>query len=205
MKTGGIILGGGESRRMGRPKAWLPVGSETMLSRVVRIVRCVVEPVVVVGAPEQQLPALSSDVLVVRDAVSGRGPLEGLAAGLRALPAEVEAAYISACDVPLLREEFVRYVVASLGDADVAVPYTDGHYHPLAAVYRTRVADQVDRLLAADRLRPFFLFEAVSTRTLTADELRRVDPELKSLRNLNTPEDYEAVLRELERESGSED
>jgi molybdopterin-guanine dinucleotide biosynthesis protein A len=182
---------------MGRAKAWLPVGSETMLNRVVRVLRCVVDPVVVAGAPDQDLPPLAPEVPVVRDAAIGRGPLEGLAAGLRALPAGIEAAYVSACDVPLLREEFVRYVVECLGDFDVAVPHTDDHYHPLAAVYRTGVIGEVERLLRADRLRPFFLFEAVATRTLTADELRRVDPELDSLRNLNTPEDYEAVLREL--------
>lgn len=197
MKTGGIVLCGGESRRMGRPKAWLPVGSETMLERVVRIIHRVVEPIVVVGAPRQDLPTLEPDVALVRDAVAGRGPLEGIAAGLRSLSPDVEAVYVTSCDVPLLREAFVRKVVASLTGAEIAVPYTDGYYHPLAAVYRTRVLPEIDRLLAEDRLRPFFLFEAVSTRTLTADELRGVDPHLESLRNLNTPEEYEAVLREL--------
>jgi molybdopterin-guanine dinucleotide biosynthesis protein A len=197
MKTGGIVLCGGESRRMGRPKAWLPVGRETMLARVVGVLRRVVDPVVVVGAPGQDLPALVADVVVVRDAVPGRGPLEGLAAGFQELPEEVEAAFVSSCDVPLLREAFIRFVVESLGDADIAVPHTDGFFHPLAAVYRRRVVVEINRLLAADRLRPFFLFEAVATRTLTAEKLRRVDPELDSLRNLNTPEDYDAALKAL--------
>src|SRR5687767_10615246 len=60
----GIILCGGKSSRMGRPKALLPFGPELMLERVVRILSAVVSPIVVVAAPEQDLPPLSDDVLL---------------------------------------------------------------------------------------------------------------------------------------------
>src|SRR5262245_66061476 len=101
MRVGGIVLCGGKSSRMGRPKAWLPFGDEVMLQRVVRIVREVVEPVVVVAAPGQDVP-LPPEVEIVRDEVEGRGPLAGLAAGLTALEGKVDAAYLSSCDVPFL-------------------------------------------------------------------------------------------------------
>lgn len=182
---------------MGRPKAWLPVGEHTMLEHVVEILARVVEPIAVVAAPDQDLPPLREGVLICRDQVEGRGPLQGLAAGLRAVVPFAEAAYVSGCDVPLLRDGFVRFVIDSLGENDIAVPFAQDHYHPLAAVYRTRVVEEVDRLLAAERLRPFFLFEAVQTHTLSEDELRQVDPKLDSLRNLNTPEDYRAAMRDL--------
>lgn len=195
--VGGIILCGGQSSRMGRPKAWLSFGGEVMLQRVVRIVRQAVEPVVVVAAPEQALPELPPDVIVSRDDVPGRGPLQGLSAGLHALEGRAEAAYVSSCDVPFLRPEFVRCMVAALDDVEIAVPYADGYHHPLAAVYRTRIISEVDRLLAADRLRPFFLFEAVPTNTVSAEALRAVDAQLDSLRNLNTPEDYQAALQQF--------
>ena len=71
---------------MGRPKAWLPFGDERMLERVVRLVGTVARPIVVVAAPDQELPALAADVAVVRDPVAGRGPLQGLAAGLARFP-----------------------------------------------------------------------------------------------------------------------
>jgi molybdopterin-guanine dinucleotide biosynthesis protein A len=182
---------------MGRPKAWLPIGGETLLERVVATLSRVVEPIVIVGAPGQDLPLLSHEVTIVRDAVQGRGPLQGLSAGLRAIAPSAEAAYVSSCDVPLLQEAFVRLVVGSLGDNDVAVPFTEARHHPLAAAYRTRVVDEVDRLLAANRLRPIFLFEAVRTRILSEEELRRHDPKLDSLRNVNTPEEFQAALAEL--------
>src|SRR5436305_11914835 len=101
MRVGGIVLCGGQSKRMGRPKAWLPFAGEIMLPRVVRLLREVVSPVVVVAAPDQDVPPLPADVAIVRDPERGRGPLQGLAAGLAAL-AEVDAAYASSCDVPFL-------------------------------------------------------------------------------------------------------
>jgi molybdopterin-guanine dinucleotide biosynthesis protein A len=195
MNVGGIVLCGGRSRRMGRPKAWLPFGDEIMLPRVVRLLSEVVAPVVVVAAPEQEVPPLPPGVGVVRDEVEGRGPLAGLAAGLRALAGQADAAYLSSCDVPLLRPEFVRRIIALLGEAVVCVPQVEGYFHPLAAVYRLGVVDEVERLLAEDRLRPVFLFESVPTRTVEAVELTGVDADLRSLRNCNTLQEYEAALR----------
>jgi molybdopterin-guanine dinucleotide biosynthesis protein A len=194
--VGGIVLCGGESRRMGRPKAWLPFGGELMLPRVVRLLGEVVRPVVVVAAPDQPVPPLPADVPVVRDAERGRGPLQGLAAGLAALRGQADAAYLSSCDVPLLRPAFVRRLIELLGEHAICVPKVGGHHHPLAAVYRLTAADAVRQLLTADRLRPFFLFEAVPTRVVEPAELADVDPDFRSLRNLNTPDEYAAALAE---------
>jgi molybdopterin-guanine dinucleotide biosynthesis protein A len=197
LTIGGIVLCGGQSKRMGRPKAWLPFAGEIMLPRVVRLVSQAANPVVVVAAPDQKVPPLAPEVAIVHDEERGRGPLEGLAAGLVALRGQAEAAYLSSCDVPFLRPAFVRRLRDLLGNHAVCVPRVGDFHHPLAAVYRLGVADVVARLLAENRLRPFFLFEAVPTRVVDADELRDVDPTFQTLRNLNTPEEYEAALREV--------
>jgi molybdopterin-guanine dinucleotide biosynthesis protein A len=181
---------------MGRPKAWLPFGGELMLPRVVRLLGEVVAPLVVVAAPDQDIPSLPSEIAIVRDEERDRGPLQGLAAGLDALRGRADAAFVSACDVPFLRPAFVRRLIDLLGDQLICVPRVDGFHHPLAAVYRLEVADAVRRLLAEDRLRPFFLFEAVPTRVVEPAELADVDPTFATLRNLNTPEEYEKALRD---------
>ena len=192
--VGGIILCGGRSSRMGVPKLALPFGPELMLQRVVRLLSEVVQPIVIVAAPGQELPELPAGVIVTRDDREGRGPLEGLAAGLRALPEAVEAAYATSCDVPLLVPGFVRRMIELLGEHQIAVPKTDEYQHPLAAVYRRDVLPTVEALLADDRLRPVFLFDAVPTRRVTPEELEDVDPELLTLENLNYPADYLAAL-----------
>jgi molybdopterin-guanine dinucleotide biosynthesis protein A len=180
---------------MGTSKALLPFGPETMLQRVVRLLNDVVSPIVVVAATDQELPELPLDVIVTRDENEGRGPLEGLRAGLKALPAEVDAAYVTSCDVPLLVPEFVRQMLELARGYDVAVMEIDGFTHPLSAVYRRSTLLRVEELLANNRLRPVFLFDAVNTRRVKPAEMT-ADPELRTLRNLNTREDYERALAE---------
>src|SRR5436189_72593 len=83
-----------------------------------------------------------------------------------------------------------------MGRPKAWLPFGDELMHPLAAVYRVSVKDAVARLLAENRLRPVFLFDAVPTRVLEAEELADVDPTFQTLRNVNTPEEYAAALRE---------
>jgi molybdenum cofactor guanylyltransferase len=194
MITAGVILCGGLSTRMGSPKALLPFGHETMLQRIVRLLGTVVSPLVVVAAAEQSLPDLPSNVTIARDEREGRGPLEGLRAGLKALPPDVEAAYVTSCDVPLLVPAFVQQMIHLLGNDDISVVEIDGFPHPLSAVYRRSTLPHIESLLAQDRLRPVFLFEAVKTRRVHLEELAAADPQLLTLRNLNTPEDYRNAL-----------
>ncbi len=110
---------------------------------------------------------------------------------------QVDAAYLSSCDVPFLQPAFVRRMIELLGEHAICVPRTGDYHHPLAAVYRIQVKAAVSQLLQENRLRPFFLFEAVPTRIVEAMELADVDPNALSLRNLNAPDDYEAALREI--------
>jgi molybdopterin-guanine dinucleotide biosynthesis protein A len=196
IRAGGIVLCGGKSTRMGSPKALLPFGSETMLQRVVRLLGSVVTPIVVVSARDQPVPLLPGYARIVRDEREGRGPLEGLRAGLKALPESADAAYITSCDVPLLVPGFVRLMIDLLGDHDIAVIDIDGFAHPLSAVYRRTILPHVEALLSDGRLRPAFLFDALRTRRVRPSEVASVDPDLLTLRNLNTPEDYREALKQ---------
>jgi len=195
MSTGALVLCGGESKRMGRPKAWLSFGPERMLQRVVRLIGTVAQPVVVVAANDQELPELAPEITIVRDSVAGRGPLQGLAAGLNALPDTVELVYATATDVPFLEPRWITRLIELIDGYDLAIPFMGDYYHPLAALYRrSAVLPAIEGLLLADRLRPVFLVEAVKTRVVHDAELSTVDPELQTLRNLNFPEDYERAL-----------
>jgi molybdopterin-guanine dinucleotide biosynthesis protein A len=176
---------------MGTSKALLDFGGETMLQRVVRLLGTVLAPTVVVAAPDQILPELPSSIIVTRDEQPGRGPLEGLRAGLDALPPDVELAYVTSCDVPLLVPAFAGRLVELAAEFDIAVVEIDGFPQPLSAVYRRRsVLPRAEALLAEDRRRLAFLFDAVRTRRVSPSEVSDVDPMLLTLRNLNNLEDY---------------
>ena len=166
-----------------------------MLQRVVRLLGTVASPLVAVAAPGQILPDLPASVTVARDEREGQGPLEGLRAGLVALPRDAVMAYATSCDVPLLVPAIVTRLADLADGHDIAVVETEGFPHPLCAVYRRTVLPHIEELLASDRRRPVFLFDRVRTRRVSAGDLKDVDPELLTLRNLNTPEDYQAALK----------
>jgi molybdopterin-guanine dinucleotide biosynthesis protein A len=193
MKKAGILLCGGQSSRMGRPKAWLPFGKETLLQRTADTLLQVVDTVVVVRAPGQEIPALPGVIRVVEDEATYLGPLNGLIGGLRAVP-EVDAVYLSACDAPFLKPEFVQFMLGSLGDFDVAMPRLEDGFYPLSAAYRTTVLPTAEGLVSRQQLRLKTLTDLHSTHWIGRDALQIVDPELQSLFNVNSPEEFASAL-----------
>lgn len=204
-RSAGIVLAGGQSLRMGRPKAALEWQETTLVARVAGVLAEALEgPIVVVRAPGQTLPPLPAGVEVATDERPGRGPLEGMAAGLRAIGDRAESVFASSTDVPLLHPGFVRRVVAGLdAPVDAAVPRVDGRAHPLAASYRVSVLGRIETMLASDRLRMTSLLSELRVRWLDREwlladpELARADGGLDSLANLNDPASYEAARAAL--------
>ena len=182
---------------MRTPKAALPWHGSTLLRRVVGVLgRSLDGPLVVVRAPGQELPDLPPSVVVVADAREGRGPLQGLAAGLSAV-AGTDVAFVASTDVPLLHPAFVRRVVGAVGPGiDIAVPVIGGRPHPLSAAYRPSVLTAVETLLAEDRLRLKTLLDLCPSTTLDEAALREdpalaaSDPGLHSVQNVNDAEAY---------------
>jgi molybdenum cofactor guanylyltransferase len=199
--SAGIVLVGGRSSRMGSAKAALEWHGSTLLWRTVCVLaRATGGPVVVVRAPGQKLPAMPPGTEVVADGLEGRGPVQGIAAGLGALARMADVAFVAATDLPFLHPEFVRQVArAALAGADVALPAVQGFRQPLAAAYRTSLAPVAGRLTAAGLLKPAQLFAecevAVLDRAaLLADPvLAAVDPGLDSVVNVNDPAEYEVA------------
>jgi molybdopterin-guanine dinucleotide biosynthesis protein A len=205
-RAAAILLVGGRSTRMGRPKAELGWSGTSFTAHLVELLADAVDgPIVVVRAADQVLPALRTGVEVVEDARPGRGPLEGVAAGLRAVAGRAEAAFVSGVDVPLLQAAFVRCVLAALGPGfGAAVPRRGDQVYPLSAAYRVAMAvSAAEGLLARDERRARGLLDELHVRwldegdLLSDPELAAADPALFSLENVNTPEEYEAALRRL--------
>lgn len=183
---------------MGTAKAALEWHGSTLLYRAAAVVaRTVDGPVVVVAAPGQELPDLPAGVEVVEDPVEGLGPMQGLAAGLAALADRADKAFVCSTDLPFLHPAYVRRVLRALTeDVDVALPVARGFRQPLAAAYRTRIAGLVADLLAHGNDRPGMIFKHCAVTQLDDAALlsdtavAALDPELESVRNVNTPEDY---------------
>ena len=176
---------------MGCDKWSLPFGDGTLLDRVVARVRPAVDEVVVVAREGQEI---AGDFRIVRDPAEGLGPLAGIAAGLRAIDAP--RAFLTACDVPLLRTAYVRRLLELAEGHPLAVPVVDGFHMMTSAVYARTLLPAAEALMAAGRMRPLFLVEQCAARLVTENELRTADPELESFRNCNTMHEYETALRD---------
>ena len=201
-RSAAIVLAGGRSTRMGRPKALLEWHGSTLVRRAVGLVaRAVDGPVVVVRAAGQALPALPPGTELADDARQARGPLQGIAAGLAALGGRAEIVFVTGVDAPLLHPALIRHVIASLRpEDDIALPRAHGFPQPLAAAYRVAtVVPLIDALLAEDSLGTRPLMRRARVRRLDEAALladpavAALDPHLQSLENLNEPGEYEAA------------
>jgi molybdopterin-guanine dinucleotide biosynthesis protein A len=193
---GAVIVCGGRSSRMGRSKALLPFGDELLLQRVINRIAPAAHPIVVVAAPEQELPPLGDDIIIARDPIEGLGPLQGIAVGLEAIAEQTRFAFVSSTDAPFVSASFVRRMRELCEMYDAAVPHIDGFAQPLSAVYHTNLFRTARQLLDAGVRRPRALFDEICCHTVRREDLLEADPELWSLRNVNTPEDYAAALRD---------
>ena len=186
-----VVLTGGKSSRMGRPKALLPFDGEPLIVHIVRHLKRVFAETVVVAAPEQELPLLP--VALVRDQVAYQGPVSGIYRGLKAATKEV--CFVTSCDAPFLDLALISHLLSEISDCDVVVPFWQERFQPLHAVYRRSVAPLLHEQLERGELRPIFLYDKVRTRKVHEDEIRTFDPEGMSFLNMNSPADYDSALQ----------
>jgi len=190
MTLGGVILAGGESRRMGRTKALLPFGDATLIeTAVARLREVCFEILIVTNTPDLYR---SLGVRTVPDALPGPRSLAGIYTGVLHTGGP---AFVCGCDMPFLNPALIRYLGALAEGMDVVIPRHGGEYEPLHAVYTPACLEPLRRCAARGDRNTGFLAE-VRTRIVDAEDLRRFDPELRSFVNVNTPEEY-ARLQEL--------
>jgi molybdopterin-guanine dinucleotide biosynthesis protein A len=204
----GIILAGGRSRRMGADKAFVVLDGKRLIERVMGALQQVCGQILIVSSDTQPYAMLGARV--VADSIRSFGSIAGLHAGLQAMDTELGVAV--AVDMPFLSPALLRAMVDAAAGWDAVIPALaskagptdtargrgkDLGIHPLHAVYRRTCLGAIQAAIDRDdRLLNAFL-PAVRVRYFVTEEIRRLDPKLHSLVNVNTPEE----LRGFERES----
>jgi molybdopterin-guanine dinucleotide biosynthesis protein A len=184
-----LVLAGGDSRRMGRTKAWLEAGETTLVRWVAdRLAPEFKEVVVSFAEPEQVQEHVP--YRVVFDRKTAAGPLAGLEAGLNA--ARTDVVFAIACDMPYVTPGLAAMAVAASSGCDAAIPRIDGRPEPACAAYRKSALSAITAALDAGRYRAAEVAER-----LEVAWLEDLDPDL--LRSLNTPGDYERFRLDLGR------
>jgi FdhD protein len=193
------VMAGGRSMRMGVDKTLLSVHGEPLLVRVVDAVSAVCAHTMVVTNRVEQIAAagLPGDTAVLIDEVPYQGPLGGLVTALKGAPDDWVLAV--AADIPWLEPEVIRALWAAHDGAQVVVPVTEKGLEPLLALYRRDCLPVAQEVLASGRRRLVAMFPELKVVELSLELLQAADPGLRSLVNVNTPDDL-ADAREIELE-----
>lgn len=186
---GAIVLAGGRSARFGRDKLSEAIDGRPLLWHAIDAVRPLAGEVVVVVGPDAH-PDLPDDVLVAHDSVAFEGPLAGLLAGLTATRAD--AVIVVGGDMPSLVGSVARAMLVVLGDKglDAVVLEHDGRPRPLPLVVRREPAVlAARRLIEGGERRLRVLTTTLATTVIPEATWRRLDPEGRSIRDVDTPDD----------------
>jgi len=191
----GIVLSGGESRRMGRDKAFLTFDGIPLIERVVRTLRTVFPRIIIVT--NDPASYVSYGAVVVTDAVDKQGPLTGIYSGL--LHSKDDYNFVVACDMPFLNSGLITYMAGLTQGYDIVAPLVAGYLEPLHAFYHRRLLPVIEERLRQDSRQIRGIYDEAHVHYVTETELDRYDPERRSFKNLNTPEEYkEATCLDLE-------
>jgi molybdopterin-guanine dinucleotide biosynthesis protein A len=198
-----FILSGGASSRMGREKGLLEFGGEPLIVRTAHLLEPLVAAVTVVGSPKRYV-ALGLRAIADRDFGSPdlRGRVQGPLAGIASALAETDTTWnlILACDLPYLTAEWLDWLLARAMDSDrqIVMPRTSAGLEPLAAIYRRECAAPIVASLARGVRKVTDAMEEFRIEYVSQDDWWDVDPDGRTLRNMNTQADYEEARKWLE-------
>ena len=188
----GVVLAGGESRRMGSDKSLLLLGGAPFIDHSYRCLEALFEEVILVtNTPGlyQHLPCRK-----VPDLYVGQGALAGIHSGVH--HARFERAFVVACDMPLLSPAVIRHVCSRAQEAEVVIPRTAMGIEPLHALYHKSCLPAIEAVLEAGGRKVAGFFPAVKVSEVAPAELEPIDGEGRSFRNINPPQEYLALCGE---------
>jgi len=195
----GIVLSGGENRRMGRDKAFLKIAGIPMIEHVLQALQSVVKQKIIIVTNSPQAYT-SYGVRVVTDASDKRGSLIGIYTGL--LYSQDEYNIVVACDMPFLNPGLISYMAGLAEGYDIVVPKIGEFIEPLHAVYCRALLPVIENRIQLDDRQLKGMLHKTYTRYVTEAEIDRFDPQRRSFKNINTQQEYqEATCSDLECQS----
>ncbi len=188
----GVILAGGESRRMGSDKSLLPLDGSRFIEHVHRRMASLFDEVLLVtndSSLYQDLPCRKAP-----DIFQAQGALAGIHSGL--FHARYERVFVVACDMPFLSPAVIRYLCGKAEDGDVVIPQSATGLEPLHALYHKRCLPAMEKVLASGERRIVRFFPEVRVHRVPREEWAPLDPDGRSFRNINTPQEYFALRKQ---------
>ena len=189
MLTGIILAGGKSSRFNGELKSFIKINGVAIIDTQMKLFKNLFDEVIIVTS--DSVPYLKYNAIIVNDIIKNKGPLGGIYTALYYMKSD--SCFVAACDMPFLNENLIRYMMENVGRDWIYTIKRDDRFEPLHTIYNKRCIKTVKEMLLSDNLKVSPLFSELKAKVAPIEEVRRIDPDLKSLKNINTKEDLEAL------------
>lgn len=183
-----VLLAGGESKRMGRDKAFLKLGEERLVDLVFRKLNALFFETIIVTDRQQELSYLPARFTGDLFKNSEKCALRGIHAGLSL--ATGPSCFVVGCDMPFLSLPLIQHMSHFAVDYDVVAPYLGGYYQPLFAFYNRSTLDFITQRLQENKLKLTGLYPHLNVKPIDEGTVKRFDPQMLSFHNVNTKDSF---------------
>jgi len=186
------IISGGKSSRMGTNKAFVKIGEQTLIERIIDRTKDIgqQETILITNTPDEyahlHLPMYS-------DVVPDSGSLGGICTAIH--HSKTSHSIVIACDMPFVSADLLRFMMTHAENADVVVPTVDDYPQGLHAIYSKNCLESIRGKIEEKRLKVIGFYDDVHVTYLDEEMLEKFNPEVVFM-NVNTPEELEKA-REL--------
>ena len=185
-----ILAGALNTRMSGRNKAFLEIGGQTILNRLIATLKPIFRQILLVTRHPEQYAELP--VRAVLDVYAARSSLTGIHAGLK--HSDAGYALMVPCDAPFLQPSLIRLLLDEIApEVDAVVPQVKGYYEPLCAIYSKRCLSPIEAQLEGGQYKITRFFDRIRLKILPEELIKAADPEMLSFLNVNTPEALKAI------------
>ena len=199
MNITGLVLAGGQSKRMGKDKAFLKFQGKTFLRNILESLDKYCSQIVIVinkkeSLYENEIKNLDAEITFVKDKYPYKGPLNGILSSLEFIKNEL--VYITPCDTPLLNPEIIPYFAQIINGYDAVIPDVKGKIQPLNALYKKTALKMSKQVFEKENKKSLMAFlEKLNIKHVNEKDIQKIDKNLYSYFSVNTPESYQSLLQ----------
>jgi len=186
----GVILAGGKAKRFGGTrKSFIEVNGKPIIETQLKLFNKLFDEVIIVA--NDTVPFIKYDALIVSDILKNKGPLGGIYTALYHM--KHDSCFVAGCDMPFLNGRLIRHMMESAGRDWIYSVRIDGRYEPLHTVYSKKCQKTVATMIAGRVLKISPMFGMLKAKCVPDDILKKLDPDLKSFKNINSKEELKTI------------
>jgi len=200
-----VILAGGESKRMGKDKAFLPLCGKPFIQIIAEKLSKYSDRIIISLNKEKNLytdylKGIDAEIVYVKDKNPYTGPLNGIISCYEEIKSSF--VFIATCDTPLLKGELIPFFLKRIGNYQAVVPEVKGKLQFLNTLYEKSAIHIAKNLYRKGEKSLYRWIKDIETLRITEEEVGEVDPHLYSYWSINTPEDYQRIKKVWEEKYG---